>query len=126
MAPTRRESLASWNIVSDIFDASTPNISKLLRSKTLYSELNYRDRIFIGTFAFVNGIDPDLLRDALYLNPQLTESKLRKILDLYNYFGGTRVSTVDELKERRKRYFTYSIYERHFVDLNNHYYTLRK
>lgn len=35
MVPTRKQSAAALNVVSDIFDSSTPNISKLLRSKTL-------------------------------------------------------------------------------------------
>ncbi len=131
MPPSKKESAKAWNIVSDIYDSSTPNISRLLRSKTLFSSLHYRDRIFIGTFCYMNGVDPKLLQSALYLNENLTSQKLEKILDLYNYFNGSRLDANNEtdgniLFERRKKYFSYSIYERKFVDLNNNTYNLRK
>lgn len=124
MPSTRRESVESWQIVRDIYDSTTENYSRLLRTKTICGPLNYRDRVFIAAFGYYNGVDPNLLKEALYLNNNYTELKIRKILDLYDYWNGLRCSE-GEASTRRSRYYTYSVYHKYFVTLNGEKYTLR-
>lgn len=123
--PTQQEVVESWKTVSDVYDCSTTNYSRLLRSKTICGTLSYRDRVFIAAYCYYNGVDPNLLEEALHLNANATAIKICKIIDLYNYWNGIR-TTQEEATRRRSRYYTYSVYHRSFVTLNGDKYTLRR
>ncbi len=79
MAPLKKESVSSWMIVSDMYDSSTKRMAPILRQKTLSSSLNYRDRVYIATYCWVNGVNKKLLEEALYLNKNLTQKSYSKL-----------------------------------------------
>lgn len=85
------------------------------------SNLGYSHRVYIAAFAFLNGLDINLLIDALYgVNFMMNLSKEIKFRDLYVYW-----SNIVDGYNRRSRYFTYCFYHNRICDLNHNLYRLR-
>lgn len=94
-----------------------------MRRKFWVSPLDYRDRLYFAALGFGNGISPQLMCDVLAeVNPNCTASKLRKISDLYKYWGVRGV----EGQRRRSRYFTYDFILGYMVTLSGERYHLRR
>lgn len=84
-----------------------------MRFKIIAGPLNYRDRLYIAAFAFVNGIDPRILDEALQLNRNCTQRKRDKISELFIYWTDDSVGV-----ERRERYYAYDMIIGRMVTLN--------
>lgn len=102
-----------WLVLQDIL----PNANQWpgpTRRKFWCSNLNYNDRCYLAGFGYLNGVAPDLLIETIqFCNTASTPVKLRKIVDLYNYW-----SDPVEGFQRRTRYFSYSFYFGFVTDLN--------
>lgn len=107
-------SLRDWIAFTEYLDENQ-RWGLLMRRKMVCSDLRYRDRAYIAAFGFSNGINPELLTDALaFVNSHCTPQRVRKIHDLYDYWTGNS----DEHIERRRRYYAYNINHRRVLDLN--------
>jgi hypothetical protein len=62
-----------------------PCINRLLRQKKLFSQLQYRDRVYIAAFCYQNGVSAHVVKGMLLINQSCTDRKCRKILDLYTF-----------------------------------------
>lgn len=111
--PVRRV-VEAWREFLDFISGAPPTLRTLLRLKVYCGPLNYRDRVYIAAFCFVNGFPPDLLADVLEINENYTVSKCNKVLDLYNYWAAEG----DLGRERRNRYFAYAYHFGRVVSLN--------
>lgn len=78
------------------------------------SNLGYSHRVYITTYAYLNGLDPVLLINSLrYINSFATQHKVRKIIDIYNWFADPFYGF-----NRRSRYYSYCHYHNVVHDLN--------
>lgn len=85
------------------------------------SNLGYNHRVYIATFAYLNGLDITHLIDALYaVNWMMDMNKAIKIIELYHYWN-----SVEYGLDRRSRYFTYCFHHNRICDLNHNLYRLR-
>lgn len=109
-----RESVLAWNLFIDILSCVPTRLNRIIREKVLYSQLNYADRCYIAAFCFQNGVSPYVVGDFLWMNSHCTQSKRRKVLDLYNYWS----LESDEGYRRRSRYNAYDIIIGRICDLN--------
>jgi hypothetical protein len=47
-----RNSVTNWNFFCDMIKYVPPRINRLLRQKNLFSQLQYRDRVYIAAFCY--------------------------------------------------------------------------
>jgi transposase len=47
-----RNSVTNWNFFCDMIKYVPPRINRLLRQKKLFSQLQYRDRVYIAAFCY--------------------------------------------------------------------------
>lgn len=114
-AVARVQSVQSWRFITDVIANVPVRLNRLLRMKILCGDIGYRDRVYLASFCYLNGIPFDALTEALILNRNVTYVKLRKIRELYSYWGeGAAFIYVD----RRRRYRSWNILFRHMTDLN--------
>lgn len=91
-----------------------PRIDRLVREKVLFGPLHYSDRAYIAALCFQNGISPNTLNDMVYLNPNASPVKAKKLTDLYSYW-----SEAGEVGVRRRAvYWAYDVIIGRICDLN--------
>jgi hypothetical protein len=109
-------SVTNWNFFCDMIKYVPPRINRLLRQNILFSQLQYRDRVYIAAFCYQNCVSVHVVEGMLWINPSCTDRKCRKILDLYTYWSLQSQEGIN----RRNRYYAYDVIIGRICDLNGH------
>lgn len=108
-----RAVVLAWGVFVEQLQGYPYRVERIVRTKVYCGTLEYRDRCYIAAFCYQNGIAPNILEEALWINVNATQLKVNKIIALYYYWSDVREGFV-----RRSRYFAYSYHFGRVVSLN--------